>query len=403
MASWLLTGNALGASTTSRLGTTDSTALVIETDGKERVRVEASGNVGIGTSTPAAPLDVRSGARIATLYATTNANNWVEVGNTVTHLNIGVGATAPTAGVPYVWSASNNFMIGSDGAPTFFVQGMSNGSVGIGTTSPQKPLDVAASGGIRIGQTAQAAHTNEIYFADNGQIRSLDDNHRIIFNRSNNDLELREFGTITFSSAATTGQRMAQMVLGTDGNLYVSNKIGIGLDQNDIERGGEPSSPLVVHGNVEVIDNGNLSVSGDVLLTGADCAEDFDVAGDDMPDPGTVVIIDEGGALRESREAYDRKVAGVVSGGGDFRHGLVLDKRDSESNRIPVALAGKVYCKVDARYSPVEVGDLLTTSHTPGHAMKAAEPKQAFGSVIGKALRPLKSGQALIPILIALQ
>src|ERR1035441_4091302 len=120
MASWLLTGNALGASTTSRLGTTDSTALVIETDGKELVRVEASGNVGIGTSTPAAPLDVRSGARIATLYATTNTNNWVEVGNTVTHLNLGVGATAPTAGVPYVWSASNNFMIGSDGAPTFF-------------------------------------------------------------------------------------------------------------------------------------------------------------------------------------------------------------------------------------------------------------------------------------------
>jgi hypothetical protein len=63
----------------------------------------------------------------------------------------------------------------------------------------------------------------------------------------------------------------------------------------------------------------------------------------------------------------------------------------------------KVYCKVDAQYGPVEVGDLLTTSPTPGHAMKASDLLKAFGAVIGKALRPLASGQELIPILIALQ
>jgi hypothetical protein len=62
-----------------------------------------------------------------------------------------------------------------------------------------------------------------------------------------------------------------------------------------------------------------------------------------------------------------------------------------------------VYCKVDAQYSPIEVGDLLTTSPTPGHAMKADDPLKAFGTVIGKALRPLSEGQGLIPILIALQ
>ena len=64
---------------------------------------------------------------------------------------------------------------------------------------------------------------------------------------------------------------------------------------------------------------------------------------------------------------------------------------------------GKVYCKVDAQYAPIEVGDLLTTSPTPGHAMKAADPLKGFGSVIGKALRPLNGGQGMIPILIALQ
>jgi hypothetical protein len=70
---------------------------------------------------------------------------------------------------------------------------------------------------------------------------------------------------------------------------------------------------------------------------------------------------------------------------------------------MPIALMGKVYCKVDASYGAIEVGDLLTTSSTPGHAMKANDPMKAFGSVIGKALRPLDSGEGLIPILIALQ
>jgi hypothetical protein len=70
---------------------------------------------------------------------------------------------------------------------------------------------------------------------------------------------------------------------------------------------------------------------------------------------------------------------------------------------MPVSLMGKVYCKVDAQYAPIEVGDLLTTSPTPGHAMKAADPLKAFGTIVGKALRPLAAGKGLIPILVALQ
>jgi hypothetical protein len=68
-----------------------------------------------------------------------------------------------------------------------------------------------------------------------------------------------------------------------------------------------------------------------------------------------------------------------------------------------VALAGKVYCKVDASETPVAVGDLLTTSAKPGHAMKAEDPHKAFGSVIGKALQSLSEGPGLIPVLVALQ
>jgi hypothetical protein len=93
----------------------------------------------------------------------------------------------------------------------------------------------------------------------------------------------------------------------------------------------------------------------------------------------------------------------VLSGAGGCRPGIVLGKQPSQDKRLPLALTGKVYCKVDAQYAPIGVGDLLTTSPTSGHAMKAEDPLKAFGAVIGKALRPLTEGQGLIPILIALQ
>ena len=63
---------------------------------------------------------------------------------------------------------------------------------------------------------------------------------------------------------------------------------------------------------------------------------------------------------------------------------------------------GKVFCKVDAQ-TAVEVGDPATTSSTEGHAMKAQDASRAFGAVIGKALRRLKVGKGLIPILVTLQ
>jgi hypothetical protein len=154
-------------------------------------------------------------------------------------------------------------------------------------------------------------------------------------------------------------------------------------------------------GNVWV--GGELSVSKDIVLANADCAEDFDIADADGIEPGTVMVFGKEGALHRSQQAYDKRVAGVISGAGSYKPGIVLDKRPSENKRQPVALLGKVFCKVDATYAPIEVGDLLTTSSTAGHAMKAADQANAFGSVIGKALRPLHEGQGLIPILVSLQ
>ncbi|PWJ26207.1 hypothetical protein ATK17_2353 [Branchiibius hedensis] len=156
----------------------------------------------------------------------------------------------------------------------------------------------------------------------------------------------------------------------------------------------------------DVVVQRNVIVVGDVLLQGADCAEEFDVSEHGGPEPGAVLVIDpSGGGLRESSEAYDARVAGVVSGAGEYRPGLILDRQDEapQSVRVPIAMVGKVYCKVDADHRPIEIGDLLTSSPTTGHAMKAQDRSRAFGAVIGKALGSISSGQGLIPVLVAMQ
>ncbi|MDQ0780074.1 hypothetical protein QF026_008540 [Streptomyces aurantiacus] len=147
---------------------------------------------------------------------------------------------------------------------------------------------------------------------------------------------------------------------------------------------------------------GDVKVTGDILLSGADCAEQFDVVDGDEVEPGSVLAITEGGGLRQSDAPYDTKVAGVVSGAGRYRPGMILDKQPSSEERLSVALIGKAYCKVDGEYGSISVGDLLTTSPTLGHAMKASDPRRAFGSVLGKALAPWTGGRGLIPTLVLL-
>jgi hypothetical protein len=154
-------------------------------------------------------------------------------------------------------------------------------------------------------------------------------------------------------------------------------------------------------GDVKVV--GSVDVTGDVLLVNADCAEDFDIAAGGTVDAGTVMVLNDAGKLTASAHAYDRRVVGVVSGAGSYKPGMVLDRRDTGALRQPIGLLGKVFCKVDAQFCAIAVGDSLTTSPTPGHAMATNDPIRSFGAVIGKALQPLSRGQGVIPILITLQ
>jgi hypothetical protein len=260
----------------------------------------------------------------------------------------------------------NNFLGTTDNQPlvikanaTEALRVTPTGSIGVGTNSPQNRLHVGP------GSSSIAPSRVNAVFASNNPDAGM---------------------AITQNS----GVNVLLQASGAGGYIGTTSNHPLVLRTNDLDR-------------VVVDTDGNLRVTGDVVLTNADCAEDFDIADAAVAEPGTVMVLGEEGQLQQSQQAYDRRVAGVISGAGNYRPAIVLDKQEPQRNRKAIALIGKVYCKVDATHAPIEVGDLLTTSATPGHAMKAEDPLKAFGAVIGKALRCLEEGQGLIPILIALQ
>lgn len=206
---------------------------------------------------------------------------------------------------------------------------------------------------------------------------------------------------------------------GKDGDLLLNKSDGsrtVHIDGNraNIVLGGGGEDGDIIIFDDSVTDTSDFSQatihirgnSGDIVLRGADCSEEFAVLSDVPVEPGTVLVMDERDGeevLRPCSAAYDKRVAGVASGAGDYRPGIVLDRRSGSEPRVPVALVGKAFCKVDAETAPIELGDLLTTSLKTGFAMKATDPARAFGAVIGKAMRGLARGQGLIPVLISLQ
>lgn len=141
-----------------------------------------------------------------------------------------------------------------------------------------------------------------------------------------------------------------------------------------------------------------------VEITGADVAERFPTS--ETVEPGLVVEIDpdNAGQLRVARGAYNRRVAGVVSGAGDLPAGAILGNRPGSESAPPIALTGRVWVYCDATETPIRPGDLLTTADHPGHAMVVRDHARATGATIGKAMSALTRGErGLVLVLVNLQ
>lgn len=174
---------------------------------------------------------------------------------------------------------------------------------------------------------------------------------------------------------------------GTNSTLYVrgDHRVGIGT--------ASPNSALEVAGT---------TTTQVLAITGGDLAEPFSVVSSEKPDPGTLLVIDGAspGCLAVSRAAYDPRVAGVVSGAGGIMTGIKMYRAGASEGAVEVALSGRVYVRATSANGRITPGDLLTSANVPGYAMKASDLTRARGAVIGKAMSRLESGEGLVLLLV---
>lgn len=316
--------------------------------------------------------------------------------------------------------ASNGFLIQGPGDATKLAI-KDNGKVGIGTESPAAKLHIAAASGLRAIYLSGGATITSTSLINKWNLPSStaggsatlsamtsnwDTGDGIGFIEGNNvsspivwmyAADGRNAFTVAAKGYAGTGEDISTIdsFLTPLFQVRENGRVGIGTTN--------PQAKLdVKNGVIRVSDaQGNAVVE---IGAGLDYAETFSMSGEQAILPGMVVAIDpeNAGALRLCAQAYDRKVAGVVAGANGLGSGVRLG--DDVADGQPVALAGRVYCYADASSGEILPGDLLTTSATPGYAMKVGDHAQSQGAILGKAMGALKQGEkGLILVLVTLQ
>ena len=305
----------------------------------------SSGNVGVGTATPPERFTVKSNT-LATgfkgaLVPPDAASLFYETDDSGWRFTIGKRRTGTGAYVP-------QFTI------------LDSGNVGIGTTNPREAFSIM-SGSLTTG------FKGALGAPDSGALFYDTDNTGWRFT-----LGKRIIGTGTY---------VPQLTLSDSGN------VGVGTTN--------PAAKFHVAGDVRV--------DGNIGARYQDVAEWVPAVA--KLAPGVLVVIDpvHTNCVQASDQAYDHRVAGVVSD----RPGVLLG--EGGEDKVKVAHSGRVKVMVDARFGAVKAGDLLVSSPTPGHAMRSEPVKVGDitlhrpGTVIGKALESLAEGQGEVLVLLTLQ
>jgi hypothetical protein len=145
---------------------------------------------------------------------------------------------------------------------------------------------------------------------------------------------------------------------------------------------------------------------GGTQTGGADFAESVAVSKGPVPyEPGDLLVLDvtANRRLTLAAQPYSTLVAGIYS----TKPGVLATPHkmtdSSSGGEIPLAIVGIVPCKVSAENGPVQRGDLLVTSSTPGYAMKGTDRSRMLGAIVGKAVEALDQGTGIIQVLVSLQ
>ncbi len=144
-----------------------------------------------------------------------------------------------------------------------------------------------------------------------------------------------------------------------------------------------------------VTTNGSVRADGTFIPGGADLAEGIDFEGQRQDyEPGDVLVIspDNDRRIMRCSAPNSRAVVGVYA----TKPGMLLTPRkvgDDISDLIPMGVIGIIPTKVCMENGAIRRGDLLVTSSTAGHAMKAVPvivdgvELYPTGAVLGKALQ----------------
>lgn len=153
----------------------------------------------------------------------------------------------------------------------------------------------------------------------------------------------------------------------------------------------------------QISNAGNVTADGSFTGSGADVAEAVDVHGRlEEFEAGDVLVVSrsEDRSFALSRGPYSDLVAGVYA----TKPGVLMTNRgvrEDLSDRVPMGIMGIIPTKVTGENGPIRRGDLLVTSSTPGHAMRADRSRLEFGMALGKALEPFDGpGRGVIEVLV---
>jgi hypothetical protein len=401
-----------------------------------------------GDNTWAAPTDAVTSVfgRTGAVVAATNDYTWAQINKTTSSLadlttrsasDLSSGTVAParlgsgTANATTFLRGDNTWaaITGSQWTTNGSNIGYSSGNVGIGTNSPTRlfSLNAASSSYMSFneGGTEKAVIGTEaagynrrfiVYDSTASQYRFVIDNSGNVGIGTSTPLQRFQVGSNTaagstapdaislgasYSSVARANPKL-RLWDDSAGTVY-----GLGVSNSQLDFMVPAAARYVwsVSGaeKMRLDESGNLTVSGNIAAKYQDVAEW--VPSSQQLAAATVVVLDstKSNQVIASIQAYDTRVAGVIS----ETPGIALG--ESGADRVLVATTGRVRVKVDATRAPIHIGDLLVTSDVSGVAMKS-EPVSVGGiqlhrpgTIIGKALEPLAKGRGTILVLLSLQ